>query len=225
MIDKNVNVELEATTKLVDSYRTAGVIVAEIILLGESFGSTDLKVDKLLLTAIDVEAALNESFDIEESLRQGDDVDFLYFKKCIVLSIFSSYSIQLAQLDRSNNLNDFYEEAIRSGLTDILKRYPQYSKYDVEELICSAKNIVERLFDICSIRDAIINVANILQATFLSDERKIEELFRLDEQIPERLYIEYKSILDFFSNHFPTMEEFYILDMEYHDSYPSYWLS
>lgn len=225
MINKNVNLELDAVKLVFDSYRTAGVIVAERILFGKVFENKDLPVGDSLLDAENLEGSINESFDIDDTHGGSDCDDILYFKKCIVAYIISNYSLQLARQGNSNGLHQDLDESVKNRLAEILKKYPQCSEYDVDKLTLLAKKCAEQLFDICSISNCIDGVANILQTNFLSDNQKKEEIKKIVSEVKPRLYVDYKPTLSFLSEHFASMEEFYIFDMEYYEDYPTFWFS
>ena len=138
----------------------------------------------------------------------------------IAVSSFKKYVI--GENEGGKSFNPFQNKFTKKKTLFIKDNF---INYDIDKLIDSAKKTSGRLLDICQIRKSIIDVANVLQTTFLSAAQKIEEINKIISQIEPRLYIDYHSTLSYFSYHFPSLEEFYIFDMEYYDCYPSYWLA
>lgn len=223
MINKNVNVEFEEVKLIFESFRTASVLVAERILFGESHDNLEFPMSKLLLGFEDIEGALNEIND-KESFNVGDDADdFLYLKKCAVLSVISDSSYKLARRGKSNSMNWGKDKRVRRFLDGALTKYPEYVNFDLDALVDSAKIASEQLLAVCSVRKAIEEIAHVFQTPILTEEQKKEAIGAVLLKLKPRLYIDYESTLAFFSEHFPSMEEFYLFDMEYYDSYPRYW--
>lgn len=226
MSNKNNNLELDAITLVSNSYRTAGVIIAEKILFGKTFESKEELGEISLLSSDDVDAAFNESLDLDEAQKVGEIYDdLLYFKKAMVLVFISDYSFQLAKLGSSNSLNEIIAKSIRWRMIEALNDYKEFSNYDIDKLMMSAKKTAGRLLDMFEVRRAIIDVANVLQTKFLTADQKRKAIAEIVKLVKPRSYIDFQSTLSFFSHHYPSLEEFYIFDMEYHDTYPTFWMS
>lgn len=223
MIENNENLELDAVKLLSDSYQTAGIIVAERILFGKIFNPKDAQMSKFLISSEDLEGAINSIMDIDESQLQGDEHDFLFYKKCIVAASISVRSFDLAKRGNMNSLNYHVDVSIKHFLEQALNKYPQFSGYNVDYLADKTDSISERLLDVCAVSDAIDDLAHILRSSHLTNDQKIEAITKVLSALNPRLYLDFQSSREFFSEHFTSMEEFLIFESEFNEDYPTLW--
>jgi hypothetical protein len=163
--------------------------------------------------------------DIDDSDLQGDELDFLYYKKCIVAATLSVDSFGIAKRGNMNSLNYHVDVSIKQFLEKVLNKYPNFSGYSVDYLVSKTDSIVEKLLDVYSVSNAIDELAQIFQSPYLTDKQKKDALQKVLKSLNPRLYLDFKSSVEYFSEHFPSLEEFYIFDSEFNEDYPTLWFN